>query len=662
MKQFQKYGVAAAVASVATGVVATEVSKKEAGDLAIVPYYTVLDGKNTGIHIINTTAKTQVVKVRLRRGADSADALDFNLIMSPYDEWTANLGPNPDGPGVQVSTNDTTCTAPKFENNGKTATMPSTFATGAEEGYMEIIGMGQPMNFLDVPTDYLSYLPDASRAYYWSEANSLSSYAVHDEDGVPVDCDTVRRHFYRIYNGSSVGTNTVKGVHYANLTSSGLCSATSTRTGGVCDNSAVRELLGSGESPEDDYSEATSSAMRVWYNLVPYTDTPDDALKVSWMITDSEGGLEVGDNAVMVTGFSDANNAMMTNQVPLNFGSDGKLRYDPLNFELPNLAYGAWDRGDYDSGNNVEIEPGDDNSMFDDLRAALDAESVVNDWAAFDTDAGSVATDWVVTLPGQYVMNSNVCTLYASYAEAATACFGARTASSSSLEQTLAITASDGKKYIGIDPRYLSSHELPLVIAGNVTGNPLSDESNFLLWDREEMPLFTESEEPDDELGFSPGGSAGDPTVPVGLNREVNVIKFNDGDVLGTAAQQDEALGLGFTVTVPGDATKGWGRLDIQTTGNPYYGYAHYIWEPGEPQPSTTGPEIINPNDSRTGAFDGWGELTRGVAVPWHTAVVAFAAWERSFADQAGNYGRAVEHSTISSSDPRNPPRQVTQN
>ena len=30
-------------------------------------------------------------------------------------------------------------------------------------------------------------------------------------------------------------------------------------------------------------------------------------------------------------------------------------------------------------------------------------------------------------------------------------------------------------------------------------------------------------------------------------------------------------------------------------------------------------------------------------------AVVGFAAWERSFADQAGNYGRAIEHSTISS-------------
>jgi hypothetical protein len=33
---------------------------------------------------------------------------------------------------------------------------------------------------------------------------------------------------------------------------------------------------------------------------------------------------------------------MMTNQAPLSFGTDGLLNYDPLNFELPNLAYGAY--------------------------------------------------------------------------------------------------------------------------------------------------------------------------------------------------------------------------------------------------------------------------------------------------------------------------------
>ena len=95
MKQFQKIGVAAAVATVAAGAVAdgvTAVSRSETGDLAIIPYYTVMDGVNTGMHIINTTSSTQVVKVRLRRGTDSKDALDFNLVMSPRDEWTANIG------------------------------------------------------------------------------------------------------------------------------------------------------------------------------------------------------------------------------------------------------------------------------------------------------------------------------------------------------------------------------------------------------------------------------------------------------------------------------------------------------------------------------------------------------------------------------------------
>jgi hypothetical protein len=32
-----------------------------------------------------------------------------------------------------------------------------------------------------------------------------------------------------------------------------------------------------------------------------------------------------------------------------------------------------------------------------------------------------------------------------------------------------------------------------------------------------------------------------------------------------------------------------------------------------------------------------------------HTSVVGFAIWERQFEGQAGNYGRMVEHSTVSS-------------
>ena len=143
MKQFQKVGLAAAVATVAAGTVAqpdSAVSRTETGDLAIIPYYTVLDGTNTGMHIINTTDSTQVVKVRLRRGTDSKDALDFNLVMSPRDEWTANIGPG-GANGVLVTTNDTTCTVPAFPEGG--APMPDTFSEGATEGYVEVIAMAE---------------------------------------------------------------------------------------------------------------------------------------------------------------------------------------------------------------------------------------------------------------------------------------------------------------------------------------------------------------------------------------------------------------------------------------------------------------------------------------------------------------------------------------
>jgi hypothetical protein len=580
MKQFQKYGVAAAVASVATGVVATEVSKTESGDLAIIPYYTVLDGKNTGMHIINTTDATQVVKVRLRRGADSKDALDFNLVMSPRDEWTANIGANPNGDGVVVTTNDTTCTVPAFPEGG--AVMPSTYAEGAEEGYVEIIGMAQPT----------------------TELASLPVFAEHDE-GVPLSCALVREHFYRVAVGNvyaAAGDSEVRGTHTSLATSGGYCAVTAAaRTGNACYITGVA-------------AENAADAL----NLTFFGDADDNALKVSWMITDADGGLEVGDNAVMVSGFAGA--PMMTNQQPLNFGTAGKLQYDPLNFELPDLAYGAWPSSNAlrQAHSDATILSGE---HFDLLREALDADAVVNDWAAFDTDTGTVATDWVVTLPGQYVMNNRICDAYDSYDSAGTACRKATT----TLPGYSTATA-------------LDQDELPLILAANTSNDLTGENSRLLLWDREETPLNGQDPEVETDLGFSPGGNAGDPTVAAYLKREVNVLTFNDGDVLGSAESQEEDLGLMVNVTVEG-ADRGWAELTIDST-NP----SPEIWFAANPGADD---DDIDPNVDE-GDANSWGNF-RPVDDDRFTAVIGFAAWERSFADQAGNYGRAIEHSTISS-------------
>ena len=116
---------------------------------------------------------------------------------------------------------------------------------------------------------------------------------------------------------------------------------------------------------------------------------------------------------------------MMTNQELLSFGTDGELDYDPLNFELPNLSYAAWNPtrapGVIAAPEGVANANTGRDSLMPAVMDALDAESVINEWASFSTDSGTVATDWVVTLPGQYTMQNPICDAYDAYAEAATA-------------------------------------------------------------------------------------------------------------------------------------------------------------------------------------------------------------------------------------------------
>ena len=116
MKQtFKPLAMAAAVAAASAGysgvLNAQNTTVNGIGDLALIPYYTVEANFQTGVHIINTSDSTQVVKLRFRRAADSMDALDINLVMSPRDEWTGNL--NDDTGEMLLTTEDKTCTVPR---------------------------------------------------------------------------------------------------------------------------------------------------------------------------------------------------------------------------------------------------------------------------------------------------------------------------------------------------------------------------------------------------------------------------------------------------------------------------------------------------------------------------------------------------------------------
>ncbi len=141
---FKPLGLAAAVAAVTAGYAGVASAQSTArsignlGDLAIIPYYSVQGDWVTGVHITNTSDATQVVKLRLRRASDSADSMDFNLILSPKDVWTGSLS---DASGnIVMSTDDNSCTAPLREDGR--FEMPFIFRAGAEEGYIEVISMG----------------------------------------------------------------------------------------------------------------------------------------------------------------------------------------------------------------------------------------------------------------------------------------------------------------------------------------------------------------------------------------------------------------------------------------------------------------------------------------------------------------------------------------
>ena len=53
--------------------------------------------------------------------------------------------------------------------------------------------------------------------------------------------------------------------------------------------------------------------------------------------------------------------------------------------------------------------------MWAALQTLLTPTAIANDWAAFSTADGTVHADWVVTLPGQYVMTNPICDIYSNY-------------------------------------------------------------------------------------------------------------------------------------------------------------------------------------------------------------------------------------------------------
>jgi hypothetical protein len=347
---FKPLGVAAAVAAASAGYVNVvnaqdvAVANNNLGDLALVPYYTVKDNWVTGIHIVNTSDRTQVVKFRFRRALDSLDALDFNVIMSPEDVYAGSIRKDENG-NVIWSANDSTCTSPP-SGPGVALGMPDIYNEDGmgETGYVEIIGMGATVN----------------------ESQPLARMAVHvgassSEVGVPRDCIAADRTFE--------------------------ADGTDADDPGVVDGDTAW-------TPNSTTTGEPGGANT-------FEDT-ENVLKVSYFMRNRDNGVEFGDNAVHIQNF--LTQSSITNQ---EFGwLSGDLNgfdFPNLNGSTP---VGVSGPGVTNPVTPVATTPPTDYvpqvERFNLLRegTVLGVDSLINEWSA----NGDNQNTWVVTLPGQYTM------------------------------------------------------------------------------------------------------------------------------------------------------------------------------------------------------------------------------------------------------------------
>ncbi len=437
---FKPLGIAAAVATATAGyagVVNAQASlagNTQLGDLALVPYYTTLSGFATGVNIINTSDRTQAIKFRFRRAPDSMDALDFNVVLSPYDMYTGYIAAA--GDDLRFYSNDNSCTAPDYTDSSGTPyfEMPPIYRPDADTGYIEIISMGSPVD----------------------EDEPVAVSAKHDATGVPANCDQVRDNFFADSDG------TVKGV------------------------------VSSVESWQ--YDDTDTLVMNTW-------EASPDSLKVSYFIKSDDTGVEFGNNAVHIAEFMDG--ASITNQ------EKGVFSGDLQGFDHPDLNGGA----PASSGVSGAATYG----LYEPLRWTLGAEALINDWSANDAGPFTVDTDWVVTIPGQYVMLD--------------------------LPEYLADLADNGT----IDTCLLSdcdNRDIPMT-------------ATFTIYDREERGIVVE----EGDLVVSP---APPPEISIdSLPNEVNVIQWGLSPVLNAPETYEVSNTLGYIddLEVPAGASFGWTHL-----------------------------------------------------------------------------------------------------
>ncbi|PVV18131.1 MAG: hypothetical protein B6D78_16980 [gamma proteobacterium symbiont of Ctena orbiculata] len=199
MLRKSKIAAAMLMATATAGVNAAHVNTDGTGQVALLPYYNVNNNFITNINITNTTGEFKAVKVRFRESRISADVLDFNIYMSPFDVWNGTI--RLVGSVANIITEDETCTYPNKSllqagvdfRNIYTATTDEDLT----EGYVEIIEMGVIADGTGVAVDNGEFAEIDASGTADGAINtvagdrSITAGLLHDASGMPADCTVV---------------------------------------------------------------------------------------------------------------------------------------------------------------------------------------------------------------------------------------------------------------------------------------------------------------------------------------------------------------------------------------------------------------------------------------------------------------------------------------
>ncbi|MCG7983996.1 MAG: hypothetical protein JAY90_14765 [Candidatus Thiodiazotropha lotti] len=233
MLRKSKIAAAMLMATATAGVNAAFVNTDGTGQVALLPYYNVNNNILTNINITNTTDLYKVVKVRFRESRISADVLDFNIYMSPYDVWNGTIRLNAGSGVANIITEDESCTFPgkallqagvDFRN-----IYDATTDEDLTEGYVEVIEMGVVADGAGPATDggETAEIDGSGTADGTITAatndRSIPAGLLHDATGMPADCSVVSD----AWNAGAVDAN-VNGFEPGALTTEGVATSSAT--------------------------------------------------------------------------------------------------------------------------------------------------------------------------------------------------------------------------------------------------------------------------------------------------------------------------------------------------------------------------------------------------------------------------------------------------